>query len=38
MADKLMYIPPMMIHKIIQYVDKNKWLKRMNTELNESTN
>ena len=31
MADKLL------IHKIIPSVDQNKWLKRLNTQLNEPT-
>ena len=35
MTDKLMY---MMIHKITLSVHKNWWLKRLNTQLNESTN
>ncbi len=28
----------MMIHKITPYVHQNRWLKRFNTQLNESTN
>ena len=35
MTDKSMY---MMILKITLSVDKNWWLKRLNTQLNESTN
>ena len=38
MADKFMYIYPMMIHKITTSVDENYWLKRLNTQFNESTN
>ena len=38
MADKLMYTSPMMICKITHSVDFNKWLKRLNTQLNERTN
>ena len=30
--------PPMMIHKITSSVDYNLWSKRLNTQLNESTN
>ena len=29
---------PMVIHKIIPSVDYNKWLKRLDTQLNELTN
>ena len=36
MAEKILYM--MMIHKITPSVDKNKWLKRLNTQLNETTN
>ena len=35
MADKLMYIPN---DKIIHFVVYNKWLKRLDTKLNEPTN
>ena len=35
MADKLMYIPPIMIQKITPFVDYNKLLKSMETQLNE---
>ncbi len=38
MADKLIYIPKIMIHKIIPSVDYNKWLKPLNTQLNKPTN
>ena len=38
MADKLKYIPIVMIHKIIPSVDSNWWLKCLNTQLNERTN
>ena len=37
MADKMMYIP-MMIHKIIPFVDYNQWFKRLDTQLNTITN
>ena len=36
LADKFIYIP-MTMHKITT-VDHNKWLKRLDTQLNESTN
>ena len=38
MANKLMYTTNMMIHKITPSVDYNKCLKRLDTQLNESTN
>ena len=40
MADKLMNIPNdlLFIHKITHFVDYNKWLKRLDTQLNELTN
>ena len=38
MADKLMYTPPMMTHKITPCVNKYKWLKRLNTQLIKLTN
>ena len=37
MADKSMYIPND-VTKITPSVDENYWLKRLNTQLNESTN
>ena len=37
MTDRLKYIP-LMIHEITIYVDHNQWLKRLDTQLNESTN
>ena len=37
MADKLMCIP-IMIHKINPSVDYNEWLKRLDTQLNETSN
>ena len=33
MADKFMYKHTMMIHKINPSVDKNLWLKRLNTQI-----
>ena len=39
MADKLMYITSsMMIYKIPPSVDYNKWMKRLDTQLNKPTN
>ena len=39
MADKLMYIPnQIMKHKISLSVDYNYWLKRLDTQLNETIN
>ena len=32
------YISPMITHKITPSVDYNKWLKRLNTQLNKPTN
>ena len=29
---------PIMLHKIIPFVDYNKWSKRLDTQLNETTN
>ena len=38
-ADKFMYCTsPMMIHKITPSVDFDYWMKRLDTQLNESTN
>ena len=37
MADKFMY-SPMIIHKITPSVDHNKWFKRKDTQVHESTN
>ena len=37
MTDKLMYIPKI-IHKIIPFIDYNKWSQRLKTQLNEPTN
>ena len=34
MADKLMYIPNVLIHKITLSVDYIWWLKRLDTQLN----
>ena len=34
MVDKLMYI----LHKITPSVNQNQWLKRLNTQLNETIN
>ena len=37
MADKIMYIP-VISHKVIPIVNKNYWFKRLDTQLNETTN
>ena len=38
MSEKFMYILAMIIHKILFFVDYNKWLKRLDTQLNNPTN
>ena len=38
MSEKFMYILAMIIHKILFFVDYNKWLKRLDTQLNNLTN